>query len=252
MRTFFKVLAAISVALLLAGASAYFYFNETEPEGRVGDEADLMAQRMLTAINDSAWDATRYVQWSFRNGNHYLWDKEKNMVQVKWEETTVLLDANTVTGKVYNGTTLVTGADADDAVQQAWKSFCNDGFWVYAPFKVFDPGTVRSIVTLPDGTEGLKVTYMQGGVTPGDSYVWLLDESGRPKAWKLWVQIMPIGGVAFTWDNWVQLSTGAWIATQHHNALLDVPITDLKGATTLEELGIAEDVFEEKGERHKA
>lgn len=243
MKTFLKVLAALLVALLVASASAFIYFNEPEPEGRAGEAADQMAQRMLAAINDSAWNATRYVQWSFRNGNHYLWDKQSNIVRVQWEETTVVLDANTVAGVAHNGTALLSGTDADDAVQKAWKSFCNDGFWVYAPYKVFDAGTVRSIVALEDGTEALKVTYMQGGVTPGDSYVWILDQTGRPKAWKLWVKIIPIGGATFTWDNWVQLPTGAWIATAHHSALLDVPITDLRGAQTLEELGLPKSVF---------
>ena len=227
-----KIVKSIAYVLLSFGALGFvlfFYFNEPEPEGKVGAEADAMAMRMLTSLNDSAWKATRYVHWSFRNGNTYMWDKDRNHVTVTIGNRKVLLDANSVTGSVFDGDEPLVGEEADEAVNSAWRSFCNDGFWVYAPYKVFDEGTVRSIVTLADGTEALKVTYMQGGVTPGDSYVWILDESGRTKAWKLWVKIIPLGGVTFTWTDWVQLSTGAWIATDHYSALLNVPITDLQG-----------------------
>lgn len=238
-----KYLGISVLVLAFVGVGVFLYFNEREPEGIARADADAMAVRMLAAINDSAWKSTRYVQWSFRNGNSYLWDKERNVVRVTSGKEVVLLDADDLSGLAWSDGHLLDGEKAHKALDHAWKSFCNDGFWVYAPFKVLDPGTVRSVVRLPDGTEGLKVTYMQGGVTPGDSYVWLLDETGRPKAWKLWVKIIPIGGLAFTWEDWVQIGTGAWLATNHRNALLNVPITDLKGARNLGELRIEEDPF---------
>jgi hypothetical protein len=243
MKKFLKGLIITVFVLAAIGAAAFLVVNEAEPKGKTGDEADQMAERMLTALNDSAWNATRYVTWTFKGANNYLWDKEKNVVQVISSNTRVVLDANTITGKTYQDDVLLTGEAANNAVQSAWKSFCNDGFWVYAPFKVFDAGTVRSKVTLKDGTEALKVTYMEGGVTPGDSYVWILDENYRPKAWKLWVKIIPIGGVAFTWDNWVQQSSGAWLATTHHSQLLDLEISNLKTGQSLEDLGIAQNPF---------
>lgn len=243
MKKFLKGLIITVFVLAAIGAAAFLVVNEAEPKGKTGPEADQMAERMLAALNDSAWNATRYVTWTFKGANNYLWDKEQNVVQVNSLNTRVVLDANTVTGKAYQDDVLLTGEAANNAVQSAWKSFCNDGFWVYAPFKVFDAGTVRSIVILKDGTQALKVTYMEGGVTPGDSYVWILDENYRPKAWKLWVKIIPIGGVAFTWDNWVQQSSGAWLATTHHSQLLDLEITDLKTGQSLEDLGIAQNPF---------
>ena len=33
-----------------------------------------------------------------------------------------------------------------------------------------------------------------GGVTPGDTYLWILDDSGRPVAWRVWVKILHIPG----------------------------------------------------------
>jgi hypothetical protein len=53
-------------------------------------------------------------------------------------------------------------------------------------FKLRDPGTSRSIV-MQDEKEALMVTYTSGS-TPGDSYVWILDEN--IPAWRMWVSIV--------------------------------------------------------------
>ena len=100
-------------------------------------------------------------------------------------------------------------------VDTSWDFFNNDSFWLCAPYKVFDPGTARSIVTLNDGRKGLKITYTSGGTTPGDSYVWILDDNYTPIAVKMWVSILPIGGIEFTWENYIYLSSGAMIAQDH-------------------------------------
>jgi hypothetical protein len=238
-----KYLGISMLAFAAIGIGTYCMLNEPEPDELTGEDADALAMKMLTAIGHSAWDSTHYLQWTFRNGNNYLWDKQRNLVRIVSKKELVLLNANDLSGLAWSDGELLKDEMADRALNRAWTSFCNDGFWVYAPFKVYDPGTVRSVVSLKDGTKGLKVTYMEGGVTPGDSYVWLLDETGRPRVWKLWVQIIPIGGLSFSWDNWVQLSTGAWLATDHRSAVLHVPISDLKGGRTLQELGAVEDPF---------
>ena len=100
-------------------------------------------------------------------------------------------------------------------VKTAIDFFNNDSFWLAAPFKAFDPGTERSIVNLKDGRKGLMVTYTSGGTTPGDTYVWILDENDRPTAIKMWVQILPLGGMEFTWENILTLPSGALIAQDH-------------------------------------
>jgi hypothetical protein len=92
--------------------------------------------------------------------------------------------------------------------------------------KVFDPGTRRGIVILEDGSEGLLVSYTSGGVTPGDHYLWILEASGLPKAWRMWVNIIPIGGLEFGWTDWTA-PEGPRIARNHPSALFGVPIKDL-------------------------
>ena len=110
--------------------------------------------------------------------------------------------------------------------------------------KAFDPGTERSIVKLKDGREGLKVQYNTGGVTPGDSYVWFLDENGQPEAWKMWVSIIPLGGIENSWEGWQTLSTGAKISTTH--TFLGKKrefLTGVKAGMNLSDFGLGEDPF---------
>ncbi len=88
------------------------------------------------------------------------------------------------------------------------------------------------------------VSYTSGGVTPGDSYLWILDENGLPESWKMWVKIIPVGGMEFTWEKWTELSTGAKVATYHHHKLLDLDISNLKAATSLSAFGLQDDPFQ--------
>lgn len=243
-RTVLRILAILIAVPVLAAVIGYLALNRTEPQGRTGPEADLLGHRMLDALNVTAWDTTRYVEWTFREKHHYLWDRERNLVRFSNDGLEVLLNADEVSGTARLNGAQLEGAEADDAISSAWRNFCNDGFWLYAPFKVFDDGTVRSIITMEDGSEALKVTYMQGGVTPGDSYLWILGSDGRPTEWRMWVSILPVGGVAFRITQWEQIPTGAWLPVRHEGDLFALDLTDVRSAQYLSELGLERDPFE--------
>lgn len=222
-----------------------FLLHEKKPEGTQSTDADALARKMMTAINKAAWDTTNIVQWTFRGKHDYLWDRQRNLVKIEWKNVRVLLNTETVTGKIYWNGVERSGKQAEKLMRKAWSYFCNDSFWLNAPAKVFDPGTVRSLVNLNDGREGLMVVYKSGGVTPGDSYIWILDESGLPLSYKMWVKILPVGGLEITWEDWMILPTGAKIATTHNGKLTGFSIKNIKGAADLATLGLAQDPFAE-------
>lgn len=214
------------------------------PTGKTGPEAEALADKVLEAINFEAWDSTRYVSWDFAGRNQYVWNKEQNFVKVTWGENHVLLHTKTITGKAYTGGKEVTGAEGAEMIQTAWGYFCNDSFWLNAPAKVKDPGTERSIVK-DKGKDALLISYKSGGVTPGDAYLWELDANGLPISYKMWVSIIPIGGMEVPWNEYQTLSTGALVSTVHPTAAFELVIGDLKGGMSLADVGLTSDPFAE-------
>ena len=214
MKKALRIASIIFLGLILVIFSFYLIKNEKLPEGTAGPEADELAMKMMESLNNEAWQTTQEVSWTFKGKHTYTWDKMEHVVSVKWDDHEVILRPEDKSGIVQNGEEY-SANEIKELINTSWDYFNNDSFWLCAPFKAFDPGTERSIVKLKDGRQGLKVTYTSGGSTPGDSYVWILDESNRPTSVKMWVSILPLGGMEFTWENYKSLESGAMIAQDH-------------------------------------
>lgn len=233
-----KILYTLALVFVLV-VLAYRLADEPRPKGETGPRAEYLTEKMLEAVNYTAWQNIAAISWSYPRGHDYIWDKKSNLVEVKWNNYRVLLNPDNRTGKVYEDGKEV-NQGKEELLNTAFEYFANDSFWLIAPFKAKDPGTVQSVVTYED-EEALLIEYTSGGVTPGDAYLWLFDENGLPKAWKFWVQLVPVGGLHFTWENWESLE-GAKIAT-FHDGLLNIEITNLKVAESAAELNNGEDPF---------
>ena len=245
MKKTIKLFGFAIVFLLAVLFVLWLIYNEKEPQGQAGPAADQMAEKMMAAVDKPAWDTTRYIQWTFANGNHrYFWDKERNLVKINWKQNEVLLDTKKTEGRAWQKGIEIKNGNTNKLVHKAWAYFCNDSYWLNPVVKAFDPGTERSIVTLGDGRTGLKVKYKSGGVTPGDAYVWILDENYRPQAWKMWVKIIPLGGIENSWEGWTTLSTGAEISTTHtFFGKQMVFLKDVKAGMKLSDFGFEQDPF---------
>ena len=132
-------------------------------------------------------------------------------------------------------------------MEKAYFIWANDSYWLNPVSKIYDDGVTRKYVETEDGNGALLVTYSSGGVTPGDSYLWYVDENGLPYKWEMWVKIIPIKGVETSWEAWERYGEGVMISTKHNigpvtSDILDVEITnDLKkcfgGADPFKDLG---------------
>jgi hypothetical protein len=241
MKKILKILGAIFLLLVLSIALFLYFSSKPLPLGQKGPEAELLTNKIQTAINQKAWDSTAAVAFTFMGNHHYLWDKKHNLVQVQWDNKTVIYNNQTLEGVAYQDVEQLTGEDKTNTIKKANDFFNNDSFWLIAPFKLRDQGTTRSIVKI--GNENaLLVTYNAGGSTPGDSYLWFVDANNIPRAWQMWVGIIPVGGIETSWEDWTTFPNGLKIATDH-KGLFDLKLENLKVGESIEQINDGKNPF---------
>jgi len=201
-----SVALLVSLALLSTTACV-----EREPYRRPSTESeraegDALAQKMQDALGGrAAWDAVAFVDFSFiatfagfeAANRRHQWDKSRALLVTTTGEgkERVALDlwdkggfATDDEGRALTGDALA------DRLEDAWAHFINDSYWLCAPFKVFDDGAVRAAV---DGK--LRITFeKEVGLTPGDAYLYTLDDKGRPTQWSFLLESGISGTFLFT------------------------------------------------------
>lgn len=214
MKKILKILGTLLAILILIAAVFYFANNESLPEGTQGKEADVLAEKMLSAMNSEAFETTEILEWSFRGKHFYTWKKQEGKVSVSWDDHQVELDLNDPAKST---------GESPKLIQKARDYFNNDSFWLVAPYKVFDEGTERRLVQ-HENKEALLVTYTSGGTTPGDSYLWVLDSNYMTVSYKMWVKIIPIGGVSATWNDMTMMESGIKLPSKHTLSLFGMEL----------------------------
>lgn len=242
-----RALAGLLLVLLLALVVTGVAMHEPLPpelagdDGETGERADAMARAIQEAVRLEDWERTRAVRWTFRGAHEHLWDRDGGRVRVRWDDVEVRLRLHDRGGPVTVGGQAVAGDEAAELREDAYAMFINDSFWLQPTQSFFDEGVTRRVVTLR-GEEVLAITYGSGGVTPGDTYVWFGGEEGAPPVrWKMWVSILPIGGVDVSWQGWQELATGAKVSTEHLiEGVVPLRLEDVEGAESLEALDEAD------------
>jgi hypothetical protein len=225
------IVVGTGLALLLGvGVVVGWSIHSPRPDGVAGPEADQLAHRMEAAVGIAQWTDTGYVTWNFGGRQQHAWDRRRSLSRVRWGTVEVLFDIGSDHGVAFRDGEPVAGTEVASLVARARSRWINDSFWLNPVAKLFDPGTQRRLVTRTGESPGLLVIYGQGGDTPGDAYLWQLDASGRPTAWRMWVQIIPIGGLAATWEGWQTLPTGAQVSTEHRIGPWTLKLSDVRAA----------------------
>ena len=214
MKKILKIIGLLITVTILATVLYCFAKNESLPSGTPGKEAEELAEKMMSAINKRAFDHTEILEWSFKGKHHYVWKKQQGLVDVSWDSISVTVNLNDYSKSI--GT-------SSELIETAINFFNNDSFWLIAPYKVFDDGVERSIVKV-NNKDALLIKYTSGGTTPGDSYLWILDENYVPVSFKMWTQIIPIGGVSATWNDFITSGSGIKLPTSHTLSLFGIKI----------------------------
>lgn len=235
--SFITILIVCAISLIFWSVIA-----EPIPEGEEGIEAESLTDLILRDINYQAWLNTGAIEWTFRETRNHLWDRERHLARLEWNNCISWIDLSTKLGKIKCGKYFLSSTEAKEKIDEAWELWANDSFWLNPLAKLRDEGTIRKIIPTPHSSPSLLVTYQGGGITPGDSYLWETDSTGRVLNCQMWVQVLPLGGIRFTWDDWITLSTGARISSTH-KGFVSVNLTNIKAAHSLKFLYPNEDPF---------
>jgi len=248
-----RVLLILGIFVLTIGVlfvSAYIFYDQPLPLGHQGKDAEKLAEMMEQSVGLENWKETGAIEWTFADSINHLWDRKRNFARVRWDENEVLLDLGTRQGIAFaQGRRVGKGEDAG-LIEKAYSLWANDSFWLNPIAKLRDQGVSLQAVELENSEEdshkqGLLVTYGSGGVTPGDSYLWILAPGGRPLKWRMWVSITPVGGLEASFEGWQKLDTGALVSTLHRLPLgLKLRLSNIRAAKDLSSLAPGGDPFQ--------
>lgn len=244
MKKVLKWIGIILCILFIGGFISVKILSEDFPKGETGPKAEQLANKVLNAINDSALDSIDWLTWEFIGGHHYVWHQPTNTARITWGDQVVILQLDNQSGRAWSDGKEMAGEQKAKLIQTAWSYWCNDSFWLLAPNKIKDPGTMRSLVNVSKeypNHQGLLVQYNSGGVTPGDAYLWLIDDSGIPSGYKMWVSILPIKGLYTSWEGWTDLHNGAKVATRHNAGIAEFGMDAIQSADTWQEFNLDTD-----------
>ncbi|HMU82114.1 MAG TPA: hypothetical protein PKE49_07555 [Leptospiraceae bacterium] len=118
----------------------------------------------------------------------------------------------------------ISGPEAEKAHTQAVSFHINDFYWFNPFVQMRSPGAILGRTESGE----LLVHYESGGVTPGDTYAVKVDANGRPVEWRLWVSVLPLKGIGFSFDDWSEIAPGVFVSTMHKSSFKSVEIRDVK------------------------
>jgi len=223
-----KIVLGLLAFLLIGFIVLKLVFNEDIPQGEKGAKADELGYAILEAINHKEFTEVKEIHWTFRGVNRYVWKLQQNAVDVFWDDYKVAyVTTYPQISFAWKDGKKLKGEELQKAIEYAGKNFNNDSFWVVAPHKIMDIGTERELIE-EEGKNKLLVRYTTGGTTPGDVYLWEVDENNKPIAFKMWVSIIPFDGIKAEWNDWKMTDGGFPLPYSKSMCGIEIPVSDLK------------------------
>lgn len=173
-------------------------------------KADAVAQKTLDAMGGrAAWEATRFLRFNFFGFRLHHWDRYTGRHRLEGKSRdgisyVVLHNIHTHEGEVWLDGELQTGGKKAEWLDNAYKAWINDTYWLIMPYKLRDPGVHLTYDGEEeiDGTvyDRLHLSFEDVGVTPGDQYwAYINRETGLMDRWAYRLESYEEGQAATQW-----------------------------------------------------
>ncbi len=234
----FILLVIISLIMVVL-----LFWREDIPDGRLGARAEQLADSMAMAMGQDAWENLQWISWKVNDRRSYIWHKPEDLAIIRFGDYRVHLNLNSLIGSAWQNGEILDGVKKDQAILKAWSKWCFDSFLLNPVAKIRDEGTVRKYVEHSDGSSGLLVTFTKGGETPGDSYLFELNDAWLPQRASMWVRKIPVGGLDLTFEDYIEPGKGIHIASAHRIGPVSFAIHDLTIGDSFTDLGFKQNPF---------
>jgi len=174
------------------------HYGNPPAEGFNAADSDEQAIRIADEVMEAmggraAWDATRYLKWTFFGRRTLWWDKVTGQVRIEVpaDSAVYLVNIHHATGKVLlHGKDISASDSLQQYVEQGVSIWINDAYWLLMPFKLKDSGVTLKYMgqdTMQGGTPAdvLQLTFQEVGRTPDNKYLVYVDQQDRlVKQWQ--------------------------------------------------------------------
>ena len=190
------------------------------PRASSDSRATAVADRVMDALGGKeAWDATRFLRFTFGSerdgkfmGRTHTWDKWTGRYRVEGERDgarfVTLMNVNTREGSAWMNGKSVEGEALKAQLERGYGAWVNDTYWLLMPYKLKDPGVIRTYAGEEKGDGGamydkVKLTFDGVGLTPRDAYwVWVNRDTGMVDRWDFVLKGESAPPTTFTWTGW--------------------------------------------------
>jgi hypothetical protein len=221
-----KLQLGILCTVLLIGTLARAEGSSNPPApgfDQAGSDARAvkLADRVMEAMGGrDDWDKVQTIAWTIFGRTH-TWNKWTGDYRLEADTTLVVMNVNTMKGRVWEkGAEVVDAARRDETLKTAKSIWINDSYWLVMPYKLKDSGVTLKYggekATL-DGrpAEVLVLTFKNVGDTPDNKYdVYVDKETGLVTQWSYYKNATdPDPRFTLPWTAWtahdgVMMSTG--------------------------------------------
>ena len=224
-KLFFRIYLNIFSLSMLGNCASF-------PEYTIDEKSEKLSAKMKTGANWNNWQETDAITFLFAGNDFIFWDKKRNLVEVAWsswgDKIKVQFSQKPFAAEVWVDDEVETDSgDRSDYVKKAYELFTNHTFWFNPAYHVFSPGTRRGIT----GDGDLAVIFSSGGVTPGDKYLFKLDESGKIKSMRMWVSIVPFKGLTASFTDYIKTESNLQVSTLHEIGFFDLKLANVASYT---------------------